>query len=119
MSKYDINDNYWRERMLRHCPIEICDTTANQIIYINAVEAYARYDTLIIQCQEARNARNEKRAAALEKLSTAYLNRAHGMIDSLIILCGSELGGPLYSAVSDDGHELYLDQWQFGTFRAA
>ena len=117
--KYDINSEFWRERMLRHCPIEICDTTANQIIYINAVEAYARYDTVVMQCQEARNERNEKRAAALEHLAIALLNRAFGMIDSLIVLCGSELEGKLYSAVSDDGHDLYLVQWQFGTFRVA
>lgn len=119
--RYDVNDGYQREKMLRHCPQRLWGDERLMRLYLKAVEDYARYNTLLVQSNEA--GPDTPRHNGLHSLGNYYHWEAWGIALSLEVMTGNEDHlasnlpvGEVWQGITEDGHELYVEQWQWGTF---
>lgn len=123
--KYDINDKFQQEKMLGHCPTRLWDSIPHQRLYLRAVEDYARYYTLCMQANQIDEGEASHAHNVLRKLSHQMYGEARGIVAALEVMTGNAdaleqrfPNGEVWQGVTEDGHELYVDQWQWGTFKA-
>lgn len=126
MSKYDINDASQQEKMLRHCPMRLCGSIHYRRLYIRAVEDYARYYTLSVQANEIEGGETSHRYNVLRNIAQHMYGESRGIMATLEVMTGSDDAwcvrpfpdSDIWQGIEEDGHELYVDQWQWGTFKA-
>lgn len=119
--RYDINDSYQQEKMLKHCPQTIWGDERIMRLYIQAVDAYARFNT---HCTLEKESKLTTAADAHRQMWQYYLGKVKGIVVALEVMVGNEDAldldwqphGDINDGITEDGHELYVEQWQWGTF---